>query len=245
MYPIIEQIFNTQSVQTQDGITYPLRGNIDFKEGMFIHDLISGDNSIYRTLEIGCGFGISSLFICDALKEKKTKEHFIIDPNQETNYHNIGITNLKKTEVSFFKFLPEPSEFVLPRLAQTLPGYFDLVFIDGLHSFDQVLLDFYYANRIIRTGGFIIFDDCSFYSISKVLTYVLEFPAYQFHSQVCETSVKKRLLGFFFNPLPKGIKKHLFPLKLYNFSNRFRFSSMVAIKKIFDDKRSDKWFTDF
>jgi predicted O-methyltransferase YrrM len=245
MYPIITQIFNTQTVKSQDGITYPLRGNIDFDEGLFIHRLISGDESIKRTLEVGCGHGISSLFICDALKHKADKEHFIIDPNQDTNYNGIGISNLENAGVSFFNFIPEKSEFALPELAKTSPGEFDFVFIDGLHSFDQVLLDFYYANRLIRTGGYIVFDDCSFYSISKVIAYVLGYPAYKFHSQVKETSLKKRVLGFILNSFPDYAKKIIFPLKLYNFSNRFRHSSMIAIMKTGDDIRSNQWFTDF
>jgi predicted O-methyltransferase YrrM len=245
MYPIIDQIFSTQSVQSKDGISYPLRGNIDFNEGLFIHNLISADESINRTLEVGCGHGISSLFICDALKNKVDKKHLIIDPNQDTNYNGIGISNLEKAGVSFFNFIPEKSEFALPKLAQTSPGEFDLIFIDGLHSFDQVLLDFYYANILVRTGGIIIFDDCSFYSISKAIVYILGYPAYKFHSQVKETSSKKRLLGLFFNSLPDCVKKYIFPLKLNNFSNRFRFSSMIALIKVGEDVRCNQWFTEF
>lgn len=245
MYPIIDQIFSSQTVQSKDGISYPLRGNIDFDEGLFIHRLISGDESINRTIEVGCGHGISSLFICDALKHKVDKEHFIIDPNQDTNYNGIGISNLEKAGVTFFNFVAEKSEFALPKLAQTASGEFDLVFIDGLHSFDQVLLDFYYANHLVRTGGFIIFDDCSFYSVSKALAYILGYPAYKFHSQVKETSSKKRILGLLLNSFPDFVKKLFFPLKFYNFSIRFRFSSMIAIMKMGDDVRNNQWFTDF
>jgi predicted O-methyltransferase YrrM len=245
MYPIINQIFLTQTVQSREGISYPLRGNIDLEEGRFLHKLILEDETIFHTLEVGCGHGISSLFICDALKGKPKKEHYIIDPNQDSNYCGIGILNLERAGVSFFNFIQEPSEFALPELAKKLPRYFDLVFIDGLHSFDQVLLDFYYANLLLKTGGYIVLDDCSFYSISKVLAYVLGYPAYQFHSQVIETSPKKRALGFVLNSIPELIKKYFFPLKLYNFSNRLRFSSMVAIRKILEDERNDQWCTDF
>lgn len=245
MYPIIKEIFDTQSVHSRDGVAYPLRGNIDFDEGMFLYDLISGDESIQRTLEIGCGHGISSLFICNALEKKIYKEHFIIDPNQNSHYNGVGIANLEKAGVTFFNFIPERSEFALPKLAQSSPGEFDLVFIDGLHSFDQVLLDFYYANLLTRTGGYIIFDDCSFYSIAKVLGYVLDYPAYMFHSQVKEVSSKKRLANTLLKPLPQRLRQWIFPLKLFNFVNRFKYSSMVAIQKTSDDIRNDHWFSDF
>lgn len=245
MYPIITEVFNSRTVISKDGKTYPLRGNIDFNEGLFIHRLISRDGTINRTLEVGCGHGISSLFICDALKERTVKEHYIIDPNQNTHYNGIGINNLNKVGVSFYTFISEKSEYALPELAKIYQATFDLIFIDGFHSFDQVLLDFYYANLLIRVGGYIVFDDCSFYSISKALTYILGYPAYRFHSQVRETSLRKRFLGLFLKPIPEGIKKYIFPLKLLNFYNRIRFSSMVAITKKCDDLRGNQWFTDF
>ena len=38
---------------------------------------------------------------------------------------------------------------------------FDLIFIDGLHQFDQVLRDYWNAQRVLRDGGCIVFHDCN------------------------------------------------------------------------------------
>ncbi len=38
---------------------------------------------------------------------------------------------------------------------------YDLVFIDGLHQFDQVLYDYRNAQRVLRDGGCIVFHDCN------------------------------------------------------------------------------------
>ena len=64
-----------------------------------------------------------------------------------------------RTGFDFIIFKEELSEIALPSLLKEKEGRFDLIFIDGLHSYDQVMLDFYYANRLIRIGGFIVFDD--------------------------------------------------------------------------------------
>jgi len=233
------------SVQDKDGNLIPLRGNIDQTEGMFLYDLIQQDNSIERTLEVGCGFGLSSLFICSALESRKAPQHIIIDPYQGQNYLDIGILNLERSKVSFYDFIEKKSEFALPEILEREPNSFDLIFIDGFHSFDQVSLDFFYSNRLLKVGGYVVFDDCSFASISKVLSYILKFPAYDFHSQVKETSNKKRVLSSIIKIIPEAIIPFLIPLKLQNFFNRLRFSSMVAIRKNSEDIRSNKWFSEF
>jgi predicted O-methyltransferase YrrM len=245
IYPIINEIYESGAVQDKDGNLIPLRGNIDQTEGMFLYDLIHQDETIERTLEVGCGFGLSSLFICSALKSRKSPQHIIIDPYQGENYLGIGILNLERSNVSFYDFIEEKSEFSLPEILKREPNSFDLIFIDGFHSYDQVSLDFFYANRLLRIGGYVIFDDCSFASISKVLSYILKFPAYNFHSQVKETSNKKRFLRFFIKILPEGILPFLLPLKLHNLINRLKFTSMVAIRKNSEDIRSNKWCSEF
>jgi len=245
IYPIIDEILDSGIVKDKDGNDIPLRGNIDRDEGIFLYDLISGSESMNHTLEVGCAFGISSLFICSALRMKESPLHIIVDPHQEKAYSNIGNLNLQRAGVTFYKLIKERSEFALPRLLNQAPSSFDLVFIDGLHSFDQVSLDFYYANRLLKVGGYIVFDDCSFYSISKVISYVLNFPAYKFHSQVKETSIRKHLFSTCLNFFPDFIYTYFLPLKVNNFYNRLRFTSMVALKKVADDKRNNRWFSDF
>jgi predicted O-methyltransferase YrrM len=241
----IKQIFNTNIVKDSTGREYPLKSNIDLEEGYFLFDLIKNNNSISRVIEIGCAYGISSLFLGAALKYRNKPDFIIIDPNQTDGYHNIGTLNLEKDEINFFKLLEESSEFALPRLLVEETNSYDLVFIDGYHTFDQVLLDFYYSNRLIKKGGFIVFDDCSYFSISKALTYILKYPSYEFHSQVEETSNRKKFIRFFLKRIPDFIYTYFLPLKITNLYNRVRYTSMVAIQKVSEDHRNWKWFVDF
>ena len=38
-------------------------------------------------------------------------------------------------------------------------GSYDLVLVDGLHTFEQSMVDMYYADLLLRRGGFLLLDD--------------------------------------------------------------------------------------
>ncbi len=50
---------------------------------------------------------------------------------------------------------------------------FDVIFIDGNHRFDDVLVDFYLHAPLYATGGHIIFHDMSMSSIQTVVAFLL------------------------------------------------------------------------
>ncbi|MHC4269568.1 MAG: class I SAM-dependent methyltransferase [Planctomycetota bacterium] len=250
MNPIIEQIFETCRVQDESGNEYELNSHIERCEGELLLDLIKGDTRIRKTLEVGCAYGLSSLFICSALSERKGKvRHIIVDPFQYKHWHGIGILNLKRAGIDFFDLVQEPSEFALPKLAQYESETFDMVFIDGFHTFDHTLLDIFYANRLIRVGGYIVVDDCGWPSIAKAISYILNYPAYQLWSQVrqnvSDVSLKRKLAKMVATIIPKPIWGNVLPLKVYNNINRAQYSSMVVLKKIDRDERLLNWFEDF
>ncbi len=63
---ILEEIFRTRIVYDANGKQYPLDGNIDENEGAFLQGLIRKYQP-QKTIEVGCAFGISSLYICSEL----------------------------------------------------------------------------------------------------------------------------------------------------------------------------------
>jgi len=161
MNNILEEILRTGLVRDESGKTHRLRGHIDRSEGEFLFQLIRSRSDITRTMEIGCAYGISSQYICSAISGRDSAKHIIVDPFQHTDYHGTGITNLRRAGFDFFTLVETPSEIYLPELIREESGHFDLVFIDGWHTFDHTLLDLFYANRLIRTGGYIVVDDCT------------------------------------------------------------------------------------
>lgn len=216
----LQRILETRTVS--DGATeYKLGAEIPRGEGEFICDLITR-NRPRKTLEIGCAFGISSLFICDALRRTESDfVHIIIDPFQHEDWHGIGVGNLEKAGFSGrYHLIEKRSEIALPELLDS-GEKFDFAFIDGWHTFDQTLVDFFYLNKMLNTNGLIVFDDAKWRSVRRVVRHALTYPCY-------------RLAGYW----PKKLSNRL----VLNPVGRAR---CVAIRKVLDDNRGQHWYVRF
>jgi hypothetical protein len=55
----------------------------------------------------------------------------------------------------------------------------DLAYIDGWHTFDYVLLDFFYVDKMLRRGGVVGFNDAGWRSVLRVLRFVTTHRRYQ------------------------------------------------------------------
>jgi len=78
MNSIIKEIYETHLVRDKNGKTYPLNSETSPEEGKYIHDIVVKINA-KTTLETGMAFGISSRWICEALKKNEGKKHIAID----------------------------------------------------------------------------------------------------------------------------------------------------------------------
>lgn len=65
---VLANILTSGVVTDKLGNIYTLHSSISHDEGEFIWRLIR-DNAIDRSIEVGCAFGVSSLYICDALSQ--------------------------------------------------------------------------------------------------------------------------------------------------------------------------------
>lgn len=243
----ITELFASGIVQDQEGNNYPLEFCVDQREGKFITQIISNDPSIKNVIEIGCAYGVSSLFISSALQERSATKHIIIDPQQTERWKSIGITQLKNAGLSEYQLFVEPSELVLPRLLSEGEGIYDFVFIDGFHTFDHTLLDLFFANRLLRVGGYIVIDDCHYSSVAKAVAYILNYPSYKLFDEAPRNKNIARRTGNFIKALiPPKIAGHIIPRTIYDkYYIRTIFSNMIAIQKIAEDERKWDWFETF
>lgn len=245
---LVDEIYRTKVVRDSAGQEYRLEGQIDPTEGEFINKLISADESVIKTLEIGCAYGLSSLHICEALRERPGAWHIIVDPFEMTDWHGVGIANLKRAGVDFFELISEPSEFALPELLRKQPASMDLVFIDGWHTFDHTVLELFYANRLLRVGGYIVLDDANWPSVSAALSYFQNYPAYE---RVKRPAVKahnwrQRLGPLAVMAFPPAVARHIMPASIFTkFYRSASFLSMTAFKKVSEDNRDWRWFVSF
>lgn len=244
---LLEEIFNSSKVSDEDGNYFKLNGSIDRIEGQYITELIKNDPQITRTLEIGFGYGISTLFICAALQDRKNARHLIIDPFQFSDYSGVGIYNLKRANCNFYELITEPSEYALPKLAQLNSETFDLIFIDGWHTFDHVMIDLFYSNKLLKIGGYVVLDDCRYPSVAKAISYLSKLPVYKKHSEttINNLNFSAKTSRFLTRAIPEIVKKNLFPFKMHQLLNRHQNASMITFMKIAHEERNWKWYAEF
>ena len=128
-----------------------------------------------RTIEIGLGYGVSALNICDGLLRSGNPEarHVAVDPFQAGRFANCGLQVLREAGVaSFVEHHVEVSQILLPAFFKE-GRQFDLAFVDGNHRFDAVFLDLYYLGRLLPKGGVVILDDYNLPGIRRAVSFYL------------------------------------------------------------------------
>ena len=170
-----------------------LRSAISREEGRFLEALASRPQ-VRNTIEVGCANGISSIYIRSGISAKASPNHTAIDPFQASHYHGRGIANVGRAGFPFFGVIEQPSEIALPGLLNSGKSY-DMALIDGLHTADQTILDFYYLDRMIPAGGIIVFDDASARAVNKVVHYISTYPNYRLIATSGPRGIQRRALN--------------------------------------------------
>jgi predicted O-methyltransferase YrrM len=129
-----------------------------------------------QTIEIGLGYGISALHICEGLlaNADPTAGHVVLDPYQATRFSNCGLQLLEEAGVSgLVKHHPEESQIALPRFLGEARS-FHLAFVDGNHRFDGVFVDLFYVGRLVQPGGIVFVDDYQLPAIARASSFFLK-----------------------------------------------------------------------
>lgn len=197
--PVLKQILETEHVETKSGERVPVFAQVSRNEGEFLHKLVSDLNPTV-SLEIGLAYGVSAMFICDALEKRAATRHICIDLAQLGEpWHGNGLNNLRKAgHEEIIEFYNEESQVALPRL-ESEGKKVDFAFIDGAHTFDHALVDFFYVDRMLNVGGVVAFDDAEFPSVRKVLRFIVKNRNYRVigqmpHKYKIRTSLARKLL---------------------------------------------------
>lgn len=224
MNPVLNQLLTTRTVTLPDGRRLPLDSNIESLEGEILAAWIAARQPT-RILEIGLAYGVSALFICDAIQALPGVNYYVVDPYQSSKWHGSGVRHLAEAGYEgVFTFVEEPSETCLPAMMNKGCS-FDFAFIDGQHTFDHALIDFFYVNRMLEIGGAVIFDDAHLPSIQKLAAHIATYP--------CYTPLA----------LPLGFENHR-TIRLRRMLAA-PLTRLIGFEKIADDERSWNWHCDF
>ncbi len=249
---LLSNAASTGKVESSDGETRKLEAGLAEAECRFIHRMIR-KNPIRHTLEVGCAHGVSTVTICDAIQNRQGSFHRAIDIEQSGHWRGIGAANVNRCGFRNFELLEEDSAHCLPRLAhkgETL----DFALIDGWHSFDHALMDFFYINRMLKTGGILVFDDAANLSINKVIRYVEKYPCYEIIGHVPRRPWSRRrkiahtgrlIAHSISRVLPRAVSENLMDAVVTDYNPQRENATLVAFRKTGEDKRDFWWCPHF
>lgn len=142
------------------------------EEGEALRNWVVREGAV-RTIEVGLGYGVSALHICEGLllNGDPAARHVVLDPSQATRFADCGLQVLEDAGVRHLvEHHVEFSEIALPQFLKEGRS-FDLGFVDGNHRFDAVMLDLFYLGRLVRRGGTVALDDYNLPGIRRAVSF--------------------------------------------------------------------------
>ena len=126
------------------------------------------------TLETGLGYGASALVFAQSHRDFGAApggQHVAIDPFQDHVAH-AGVAVVKRAGLNnYLNHINEFSDRALPRLLAE-GRRFGLIYIDGSHLFEDVMIDCHYAAQLLLPDGVLLFDDSSDPHVAKALRFI-------------------------------------------------------------------------
>lgn len=182
---VLRSVLSSRKVTGGRGETHELTSAITASEGLFLYDMIVR-NRMTRTLEVGMAYGISTLYMLQAHADadagdeaRERRRHVAVDPFQSTQWHGIGMLHVLRAGLQNALHLREiPSYEALP-LAVSAGETYQMILIDGMHTFDYTLVDFFYADMLLENMGVLVFDDAQMPSVQAVMSFVESNRAYK------------------------------------------------------------------
>jgi predicted O-methyltransferase YrrM len=193
--PVLEYIYRTGKCLDLAGTERKVTGAVTREDALILQEMV-GFVKAKTTLETGVAFGLSTLAICEALKETRPSadctdslgpdsgrgseaKHYGVDPEQNTAHGGAALEGLKRAGLdSVFELLEGPAHLMLPKLLEK-GVKLDLAFIDGWHTFDYTLLDFFYIDKLLRPGGVVLLHDRSWPAKQKVMRFIMTHRRYK------------------------------------------------------------------
>jgi len=249
MNPVLDEIMKTGRTLLSSGKYTQVTEHIDHVSGRLLKKIIR-EVRPKICLEIGLAFGISTLYILEALHEIGGQRLIGMDPAQfDSHWRGGGLYNIRRAGYeSLYDFHENTSQQVLPVLVGQ-GQRIQFAFIDGWHTFDHTLVDFFYVDQMLDKGGIIVFDDVGYPSIKRVCDFIITNRDYEVFDSVRHHGGNnlRRLIKYrmrqILNPLVRTDKTPSVEVVAKEYSIHDVY--FLALKKLSDDSRRWDHFIHF
>jgi predicted O-methyltransferase YrrM len=174
---VLRSMYSGQLQKGFDVQNHELRPDtrISVEEGVCLYRLCR-DTKAERTMEIGCAYGFSTLYFLAAISANPAATHTAIDPFESKGWAGIAVQNARAVGMGkSFRLIEEKSFLAVPHMISDGTQY-DVIFIDGNHRFDDILLDDMWMPSIRKAVSFVRRNRRDF---SEVAMPVLNLAAFQ------------------------------------------------------------------
>lgn len=164
---VLTRSFPGKALRDQRAFT---RAGMSPEELIRLYELVAETRSA-EVLEVGMGSGTSSVVMLSALSATGGRLTSI-DPFQTSNFSGAGQEMIRSMgHAHRHRLIEKPDYLALPELLAA-GEQFDVVLIDGYHSFDYTLLDIFCADLLLRPEGVLAVHDSSWPAVLKALRFL-------------------------------------------------------------------------
>jgi predicted O-methyltransferase YrrM len=168
--PVLREMIETQTALDPHGRPVPLHSGVSVADAEALYQQIRGRKPT-QVVEVGMAFGVSTLAILTALSENGAGRLTSIDPLPQ-DYGRCGLAAVERAGFSsLHRLIEQPSALALPELLAA-GTTIEFGYIDGWHTFDAVLLDLWYLDRMLLPGGLLGFNDCGWPAIGRAIRFL-------------------------------------------------------------------------
>lgn len=176
--PSLREMLDSQSAYSKSGEQIPIHSNIPIAYAEALYETVLREDPAV-VLEVGMAFGVASLAILSALRDGNRDGRLIsIDPHQSSEWKGCGLAAIAHAGfVERHELIEDYDYNVLPRLLAAGLNI-DFAYIDGWHTFDYALVDWWYVDKMLTVDGIVGFNDCGWPAVAKVIGFVLSHRKY-------------------------------------------------------------------
>lgn len=185
MNKLLKEIFETKIYNNSRGERVEVHSETNEEQCQFLQKIIQ-EHQCKTTLEIGLAYGMSALAMVEEVA-KNNGTHIVVEVGQKY-WGNNGLDLLEQTGyMDSIRYIEEYSYNALPKLLAE-GTELDLAYIDSTKLMDYLMVDYFYIDKMLKIGGFLIFDDVTFSSIRQLMRYLVQLPHYEVYSTLPENS---------------------------------------------------------